>query len=272
LDAARSLLDGTIAALRSELTTRGFALLSPFDGEVERLLAFARALGPLYVPNNVDPFVPVIETRPAEGASHLAPFDQAASIGWHNDFSTHEHRAAVSFSYLARPDPCGADLGAWRVASSEDVIGALRATVGGPAVIECLLAKELPFSFTGEDDPVFFRVLEECRSASGRLGLRFYGRALRDGARLVHGEIPPEVEHVVSAIERAADRVGRTLAAPAGSLLVTHNWHALHDRLSQTVAPGLQLRRSLLFFVESMDKTRDGGTPGTPHCGGLGLG
>jgi hypothetical protein len=45
---------------------------------------------------------------------------------------------------------------------------------------------------------------------------------------------------------------------------VTHNWHALHDRLSQTVTAGLPLRRSLLLFVESMGEA--GGGIGAPHC------
>jgi hypothetical protein len=256
LDSASNVVNEQIAVLQRDLTTRGFAFLSPFECDVQRLLALARALGPLYVPNGIDPSTPVIVTRPAEDASRLAPFDQAAAIGWHNDFSTHEHRAAVSFAYLARADPRGTSHGAWRVASSGDVIGALRATAGGPDVIDFLLATDLPFSFVGDDDPVFFRVLEERGGAPGHIGLRFYGRALRDGACLVHGGVPPEIEHVVSAIELAADSVGHTLAAPAGSLLVTHNWHALHDRLSQTVAPGLELRRSFLCFVESMCETR----------------
>ena len=98
-------------------------------------------------------------------------------------------------------------------------------------------------------DCCFFRVIERRGPLPTRLGLRFYGRALRDGARLAYGMVPGRVEHVIAAVEAAADRVGRTLAAPAGALLVTDNWHSLHDRLPQSVDLDVPRRRSLICFV-----------------------
>ncbi len=115
-----------------------------------------------------------------------------------------------------------------------------------------LLDTELPFSFTGEGAPTFFRVLERRGSPAGRHGIRFYGRALRDGARLAFGLVPAEMERAIRAVETAADAVGRTLAALGGTLLVTDNWHSLHDRLPQSVDLDLPPRRSLLCFVEEL--------------------
>jgi hypothetical protein len=67
------------------------------------------------------------------------------------------------------------------------------------------------------------------------------------------GLVGLDIERAIRAVEAAADEVGHVLAAPAGALLVTDNWHALHDRLPQCVEPGLPLRRSLLCFVETLD-------------------
>jgi hypothetical protein len=214
------------------------------------LLALARALGSVYLPPDVDPAHPIIDTHPAADASLLAPFDRPEAIGWHNDFSTHLERPRVSLAYLAHPDPRGPEHGAWRVASCDLVLEQLDATLEGRKVVRFLLDTDLPFSFTGEGSPSFFRVIERRGSSPGRLGLRFYGRTLRDGARLAYGAIPDEIEHATAAVEAAADQVGRTLAAPAGSLLVTDNWHSLHDRLQQSVDRDLPLRRSLLCFVD----------------------
>jgi hypothetical protein len=56
-------------------------------------------------------------------------------------------------------------------------------------------------------------------------------------------------------VEAAADTVGIVLPAPAGALLVTDNWHCLHDRLAQTVDSDLPLRRSVLCFVEALGES-----------------
>jgi Taurine catabolism dioxygenase TauD, TfdA family len=239
-------------ACHTALASQGYAYLSAFSADPTglRLLTLARTLGPLYLPPGVDSARPILETHPTPTASYLTPFDRPEALGWHNDFSTHTARPAVSLAYLARPDPRGPEHGAWRVASSDLVIEQLHATPEGREAMRLLLYTDLPYSFTGEGSPVFFRAVARRGPPPGRLGLRFYGRAMRDGARLAYGSVPPLVEHALATVEAAADRVGRTLAAPAGALLVTDNWHSLHDRLPLSVEPDLPPRRSLLCFVE----------------------
>jgi hypothetical protein len=200
------------------------------------------------LPSGVDPAFPIIETQPVVDASYLAPFDRADGIGWHNDFSTHSERPEVSLAYLARVDPLGAEHGAWRVASCKRVLEQLLQMPEGSEIAQFLSSTNLPYSFTGDGEPAFFPALEP-RDA-GRPGLRFYGRAMRDGARLAYGRVPAQIERAIEAIESAADQVGRVLAAPTGSMLIVDNWHALHDRLPQTVKSNLPPRRSLLCFVE----------------------
>ena len=239
--------------LQSGLSRCGFYVLEPSDGGPVDVVSLARAIGSVYVAEGEDPCSPVVQTNPREGSSRLQPFDQAEAIGWHNDFSSHHHRPEVTVSCLTRADPLGPAHGAWRVASGEEVVSAMRDSLEERSTIEYLLATDLPFSFTGEGQPAFHRVLEARGPAPGRLGLRFYGRALRDGARLAYGAVPREIERAVSAVERAADRVGHTVAATVGSVLVAHNWYALHDRLAQTVSGDEPLRRSVLCFVDTVD-------------------
>ncbi|WP_437568699.1 TauD/TfdA family dioxygenase [Sorangium sp. So ce542] len=243
-----------VASLRAALASQGYAYLSAFspDRTGLALLALAGSFGSVYLPPDVDPAHPVLESHPAADASLLAPFDRPEAIGWHNDFSTHADRPALSLAYLARPDPLGPEHGAWRVASCDRVLDQLRATRDGREVIRFLRETDLPYSFTGDGAPSFFRALEPRGSPPGRLGMRLYGRAMRDGARLAYGTIPEEIERAVKAVEGAANQVGHVLAAPAGALLVTDNWHSLHDRLPQCVDPKLSLRCSLLCFVEAL--------------------
>jgi hypothetical protein len=244
----RNRLDITFA-VRQALATQGFYYEPAFSPTPAHVLELARALGPLYLPPDVDPDQPFIETRPAADASHFAPFDRAEGIGWHNDFSTHAKRPAISLAYVDRADPCDPENGAWRIASCDLVLDRLKAVPEGRDVVQFLLDTDLPYSFTREGDASFFRAVE-CRGpAPGRLGLRFYGRAIRDGARLAYGTIPAEIEHAVASVEVAADQVGHVLVAPAGAILAVDNWHSLHDRLPQSVDASLPLRRSLLCFV-----------------------
>jgi len=245
-------LEESKAFIRTALATDGYAYLPAFaaDPTGNQLVACARALGALHLSPTVDPAHPVLDTNPAADASYFAPFDRPEALGWHNDFSTHSERPDVSLAYLARPDPRGPEHGAWRVASCDLVLQHLGSTHEGQRVTRFLLDTDLPFSFTAEGPPTFFRVIERRGPRPGRLALRFYGRALRDGARLAYGTVPGEMEHATAAVEAAADWVGRTLAAPAGALLVTDNWHSLHDRLPQTVDLDLPRRRSLLCFVD----------------------
>ncbi|WP_434048860.1 MULTISPECIES: TauD/TfdA family dioxygenase [Sorangium] len=244
-------------ALRAALAAQGYAYLPAFsrDATGHSLLAFSRGLGSLYLPPDVDPAHPVLKTRPAADASHLVPFDRPEAIGWHNDFSTHTERPVLSLAYLACPDPLGPEHGAWRVASCDRVLDQLHATPDGCEVIRFLLDTDLPYSFTGDGTPSFFRAIAPRGSPSGRLGMRFYGRSIRDGARLAYGTVPEEIERAVRAVEGAADQVGHVLAAPAGALLVTDNWHSLHDRLPQCVESNLPLRCSMLCFVKALHES-----------------
>lgn len=182
-------------------------------------------------------------------APYESPFDRAEGIGWHNDFSTHRDRSVVSLVNLVQADPHGPHYGAWRVASCDRVFEYLRATRDGRRVLRSLAERDLPYCFNGEGPPRFFRAIERRGPGDQQVGLRFYGRALRDGAQLAYGCVPTNVQDSIAFIEDAADRVGHTLTAPAGALLVTDNWHALHDRLPQSVDLQRSLRQSLLCFV-----------------------
>lgn len=245
--------------VRSALASQGYAYIPAFSAEpgTVALLALAGTLGPFYLPAGVDPDSPFIETHPAAGASYLDPFDRAEGIGWHNDFSTYPERPAVSLALLVQPDPHGPTHGAWRVASCDLVLDHLLATTEGAGIVRFLRDTDLPFSFSGDGPPTFLRVLDQRGASPGRLGMRFYGRTMRDGARLAYGSVPEEIERAIGAVEAAADAVGRVLEARPGALLITDNWHALHDRLPQSVDAGLPLRRSLLCFMDDLHEGQD---------------
>src|SRR5262245_59743495 len=122
-----------IAVLQAALVSRGYAYVPTFSPTLTTapLVALARSLGPFYFPPGVDPARPVIETHPSADASPLDPFDRPEALGWHNDFSTHAKRPAVSLAYLAQTDPRGPEHGAWRVASADRVLEHLDATAEG---------------------------------------------------------------------------------------------------------------------------------------------
>lgn len=245
--------------IRSALATQGYAYVPVFSAERSAAapLALARALGSIYFPGGIDGASPHIETNPAADSSYLDPFDRAEGIGWHNDFSTHRERPAVSLALLARADPRGPAHGAWRVASCDRILDHLLATAEGASIVRFLRNEDLPFSFSGDAPPTFLRVVEQRGASPGRLGMRFYGRTMRDGARLAFGSVPEAIERAIGAVEAAADAVGRVLEARPGALLITDNWHALHDRLPQSVDAGLPLRRSLLCFVDHLHEDQD---------------
>lgn len=248
----RFLLTSLCSKIRVSLTTHGWFYLPLLSEarEAQVVLDLAQALGVPYTPPGCSVAFPLIKTQPAVDADDSAPFDQPAAIGWHNDFSTHERRPVVSLAWIARADPLG--LGAWRVASCDKVLTELRSTSEGMETVRFLSENPLPFSFTRDASPTFFHVIEQRRFSPGRLGLRFYGRAIRQGALLAYGEIPESIEHAVSAVESAADSVGQTLHAETGSLLVVDNWHAFHDRQAQSTGALLSLRCSWLCFLESL--------------------
>ncbi|TXI74511.1 MAG: hypothetical protein E6Q42_11335 [Dechloromonas sp.] len=242
----------SVLQIRTALARNGWCYLADFskgEGD-ESIIALAHALGHIYIPPCLSSAYPLISTKVAADTEDSAPFNQQKSIGWHSDFSSHVERPAFSLAYLIQADTFG---GAWRVASTEDILLALQATPNGASLMRLLLESEFPYSFSLEDAPIFFRPLEPC--TSGRLGLRFYGRALRNGAQLAYGSVPLYIERAIAAIEFAADLVGHTFHAPSGALLVVDNWHALHDRLESSLGVGVPPRRSLLCFVSSLHKS-----------------
>jgi hypothetical protein len=246
-------VSAALSGLKANIVARGYATLTIWPEAARDDLARLRlALAGLHAPDECEESRAYIETRPSEDARCDEPFNRPEAIGWHNDFSTHARRPSLTLAYVERADPHGPGHGAWRVAPCDRVLERLSATSDGRGVARFLAETPLPYSFTGEGEPSFFRALQRRAFPPGRFGFRFYGRAMRDGARLLHGVVPDEIEHAIQAVETAADEVGIVLPALTGSLLVTDNWHCLHDRLAQTVESAQPLRRSLLCFVEAM--------------------
>lgn len=237
----KDLVPGIFTSLRR----RGYhyepAFNSDDDGGIA-LVALARALGPLYVAGEMNPDLPVIITAPTADAPSWKPFDRPERIGWHNDFSTMEDRPSLSLAWIARGDPEGG--GDWRAASSEKVL----ARVALPHLDETAF----PFGYSDSGAAQLFPLVAPVPEEPSRKGLRFYGRALREGAILEHGGVPDETRRLIAAVEAAADAVGETLPARTGALLVCHNWLSLHDRTGQTTASGVLLRKSVLCFVRSL--------------------
>jgi hypothetical protein len=216
-------------------------------GEAVRfVLDVGRSLGELYLPKDCDPSEPVIRTVPTR-ARRAAPFDLPEGIGWHGDFATYEDRPEFSLVYITRPDPRGGNFGAWRLAPVAQVIAALCATRKGRASFDLLSQELLPFSYADGEAPRWFKVIENL--SEGNLGLRFYLPSLRRGCIAEYGTVPPRIAAALATVERAADDVAEIVPAQEGSLLVTSNWHALHDRVRQTVSRTRPNREALLCFV-----------------------
>ena len=205
----------------------------------------ARHLGSLFVPTETDYHRPVILTRPSIRAPKWRPFDRRESIGWHNDFSTRVGRPELSLSWIRREDPSGPCVGAWRVASSRAVIAKLRRKADGRKLIDKLSKEAQPFGYMDSDTARSYRII--CPR-----GLRFYGRALTEGAQLALGRVPDHTRETIALIEEAAHSVGETLPASRGALLVVHNWFSLHDRTEQTVESTGARRQAQLSFVNRM--------------------
>ncbi len=211
------------------------------------VLDLASSLGELYVPVDCDPASPLIRTAPTR-RGHAAPFDRPEPIGWHGDFATYEDRPELSIVYITRPDPRGGDFGGWRLASIADVITALHATADGRAAFDFLSSTPLPFSYSEDESPRQFVVFEA--RPEGRTGMRFYLPSIRRGCMAVHGEIPPRIAFALALVEAAADCAARIVPTREGSLLVTSNWFALHDRIRQSVSRKRATREALLCFVK----------------------
>lgn len=213
------------------------------------ILDVAHSLGELYVPVDCDPAAPLIRTAPTR-KRHAAPFDRPEPIGWHGDFATYEDRPELSVVYITRPDPQGGDFGAWRLASVSDVITALHATGDGRAAFDFLRSTPLPFSYSEDESPRQFVIFEA--RPEGRIGMRFYVPSIRRGCMAIHGEVPQRIASALAQVEAAADRAARTIPTREGSLLVTSNWFALHDRIRQSVSRTRARREALLCFVKRM--------------------
>jgi hypothetical protein len=235
--------------VRTALKHAGYyvAHLAPEEKNVDTfVLDFARSFGELYVPVGCDPAAPLIRTAPTS-RRHAAPFDRPEAIGWHGDFATYEDRPELSLVYITRSDPRGGDCGAWRLASVEHVLAALRATEEGRAALDFLSSTPLPFSYSDDEGPREFVALES--RPERRTGLRFYLPSIRRGCLAAYGEIPARIASALAHIERAADEVGQVVPTREGSLLVASNWFSLHDRVRQTISRTRAKREALLCFV-----------------------
>jgi hypothetical protein len=69
-----------VLSIHTALASQGYAYLPVFSSiPTGQPLVLARSLGPLYLPPNVDPAHPLLETLPSADASPLAPFDGSRS-------------------------------------------------------------------------------------------------------------------------------------------------------------------------------------------------
>ena len=217
------------------------------------LVRAASSLGSVLNPPGTDSQRPVLLTRPSRRAPRWRPFDRPAPIGWHSDFSTWTDRPVLSLAWIRRQDPAGPDAGAWRVASVRRVLSKLADSAEGRDLLGQLSREAHPFGYLDAGRPRLFRML------TGR-GLRFYGRALTEGAQLAFDKVPQRTRDIIALVEGAADSVGETLPASTGSLLVVHNWFSLHDRTEQTVtgsATGAR-RQAWLCFVKRLHRPLSG--------------
>jgi hypothetical protein len=211
------------------------------------LLALARAVGELYVPEGCDKQVPLIATRPTPEAG-AAPFDRPEPIGWHGDFASHADRPELSFVYVARADPAGEQAGSWRLASVGRVVDQLLTSAEGQAAFDLLREAPLPFSYADGGEVRWFNVFED-RGGAGALGMRFYEPSIIRGYIAVHGDVPPAIASALRLVRVAADAVGEIRTTRRGSLLVTDNWRALHDRTEQSAPSDGPGREALLAFA-----------------------
>jgi hypothetical protein len=247
-------MNALISQILANLCERGYHYEPVFgsgDDGGRRLVGLARALGNVFVGPAMDPQLPVLTTNPAADAPDWRPFDRSAGIGWHNDFSTLPERPALSLAWIARPDP-EPGLGAWRAASCTAVLEQLRRDTEASTDPERLRLARWPFGYHDSGKPSHLPLVAPLHEDPGRVGLRYYGRALREGAVVSFDRVPAATEQLITLIEGAADAVGETLDATRYALLVCHNGLGLHDRTSQTTASGLPLRRSILCFVSTL--------------------
>jgi len=222
-------------------------------GDAAPVVTAARLLGHLYVPPDTNPSQPVILTKPSPSAPEWRPFDRCTSIGWHNDFSTRSRRPQLSLSWIRQGDPAGLNGGAWRVASAAAVLAKLRQTREGNRLVANLSSRAEPFGYSDAGGWRLFRLSISAGSRFGRQGLRFYGRALEEGAWLRLGKVTDRTREIITRVEEAADSVGEVLCASTGSLLIVENCLSLHDRMEQRVnGPEERRRQAWLCFVQQL--------------------
>ncbi len=141
------------------------------------------------------------------------------------------------------------------MASVADVLTELRSTPEGEKLVPALARRTEPFGYRDAGGWCPFRLIIKLdESPSGR-GLRFYGRALKEGAWLRFGHVPDYTREIITRLEKAADSVGKVLRASTGTLLIVDNRLSLHDRLRQQVTgPEDQRRQAWLCFVQRLHK------------------
>lgn len=232
---------------RETLAARGWVYVERFqvppDGGI-RALALARLLGQVVVYPGMDPHAPVLATATSHTAPSIEPFNRPETLDWHNDFTTHRCRPRLSLAFLqAQSSPrCS---GHWEVAAAGTVIAALSKHAEHLRMLRC----RTPYSFSDGGPLQFFKPL-------GRRGLRFWGRAMRDGALSHYGYLPAPLAAAITFVEDAASTHGVTLPTPVGSLLIVDNYRALHKR-----ADALPGRSSILMFARSARFGADHGKP-----------
>ena len=237
------------APIERALDTNGYwAGVHPLATDPEAgLLALARSLGELYVPEGCDPSAPVLYTRPTLDPD-AAPFDRREPIGWHGDFASHDDRPEISLVYVSRSDPAGDLAGAWRLASVGPLIERLGSTPEGRCAVEMLTSEMLPFSYAKGKPVRWFRAIET-QSGSGAARMRFYEPSIVRGCLAAFRDVPAPVAQALRLVKAAADEIAEVRPTPAGSLLVINNWTALHDRVEQSVIGGGEDREALLAFI-----------------------
>lgn len=252
--------DGVRAAwirrVRDSLRARGYYYEPTFcteTGHPEPVVTAARLLGNLYVPTDTGTRHPVLLTQPSPMAQQWRPFDRRAAIGWHNDFSTRSGRPILSLSWIRQEDPSGQGGGAWRVASAAAILAKLVKTPEGASLVSRLSVRTEPFGYRDGGNCRSLRVIVGADNRSRQRGLRFYGRALREGAWLRFGKIPDRTHEIIARVEEAADAVGDVLPASTGALLIVDNRFSLHDRTEQQVTgPEKYRRQAWLCFVQQL--------------------
>ena len=236
------------------LRTCGYFYDRNFSSNVDNadaVVLAARSLGSLLIPSAADSHQPMLLTHPSIRAPKWRPFDRRAAIGWHNDFTTQPGRPELSLSWIRHEDPAGPCVGAWRVASVRAVLSKLTDSVEGRRLVGKLFKETQPFGYMDAGCARSFHIISQ-------RGLRFYGRALTEGARIALDRVPDQTKEAIALIEGAADAVGETLPASTGALLIVHNWCSLHDRTEQTVTGTGVRRQAWLCFVKKLHRPLSG--------------